>query len=267
MYPRPSPQLGYFFQLNVANTFNLMSKGVIFQKLHATSGDIIQFIPFVRALYAFKFFLFYNHRNCENDFTIIPFAMGTHQGDPLGGPLFVLTHFRALSSIVNHFPSCLFPSIVDDTHIISPPLVVSFAYGHFQTKFRAIVLSIQPHKCVAWSPSGLTPNFNTPSQFTTPTKGIKVLGVPLGTITFTSSFIKKTLQKYARHVDLLLRMGDVQVAFVILTPCFMQRLSYILQCTLPSSTFIKSLISFDFSLHKMFGFFWVQNPLIAMKYF
>jgi hypothetical protein len=40
---------------------------------------------------------------------------------------------------------------------------------------------------------GLLPNFNTPSQFTTPSKGIKVLKVPLGTSSFTSSFIKDAL--------------------------------------------------------------------------
>ncbi len=54
-------------------------------------------------------------------------------------------------------------------------------------------------------------------------------------------------------MNLFLRMGDVQVAFGILTHCFVQRPSYLLQCTPPSSIFIESLISFDFSLHKMFG--------------
>jgi hypothetical protein len=53
-------------------------------------------------------------------------------------------------------------------------------------------------------------------------------------------------------MDLLIRMGDVQVAFGILTHCFMQHLSYLLQCTLPSSTFIESLISFDPSLFQAF---------------
>jgi hypothetical protein len=56
-------------------------------------------------------------------------------------------------------------------------------------------------------------------------------------------------------VDLLLRMGDVQVAFGILICCFMQRPSYLLQCTPSSSTFIKSFISFYSSLHKVFGCF------------
>jgi len=62
--------------------------------------------------------VFYNHHNHEGDVIIIPSTMGTHQGDPLGGALFTLAHFRALHSIVNHFPCYLFPSTVDDTHII-----------------------------------------------------------------------------------------------------------------------------------------------------
>jgi hypothetical protein len=54
-------------------------------------------------------------------------------------------------------------------------------------------------------------------------------------------------------VNLLFRMNDVQVAFGILTHCFVQWLSYLLQCTPPSSTFIKSLTSFDSSLLQVFG--------------
>jgi len=75
--------------------------------------------------------------------------MGTRQSDPLGGALFTLTHFMALHSITIHFPSCLFPPIIDNTHIIDPSSIVSSAYEHFQSKLRVIGLSIQPHKCVA----------------------------------------------------------------------------------------------------------------------
>ncbi len=77
----------------------------------------------------------------------------------------------------------------------------------------------------------------------------------MGTLTFTSSFIKNALQKDVRHVDLLSKMDDVQVAFGILICCFMQCPLYFLQCTPPSSTFIESFISFDSSFHKMFGCF------------
>ncbi len=116
MHLGPSLRLSCF-SLDVTNTFNLISKGVIFQKFRTIGGDIIQFIPFN---HAFKFPLFYNHCNCGDDATIIPFAMGPCHSDLLGGPLFVLTHFRALHSIASHFPSYLFPSITDDIHIIGP---------------------------------------------------------------------------------------------------------------------------------------------------
>ncbi len=144
----------------------------------------MQCIPFIHAFYAFESPLFYSRRNCESDVIVITFAMGTNQGDPLGKALFELAFFRALCFITSHFLSCLFPSIVNDTHIISPPFIVSSTYVHFQTKLYAIGLSIQPHRCVTWSFYGLPLNFNTPSQFTTPLKGIRTLGFPLGTSSF-----------------------------------------------------------------------------------
>ncbi len=143
--------------------------------------------------------------------TIIPYTMGIRQRDPLGGALFVLAHFRALHSTTSCFPSCLFPSIIDDTHIIGPyPLsIISSTYEHFQTKLRAIGLSIQLQKCVAWSFFSLPWNFNTPSELTTPYEGIKIFGVLLGTLTFTSSFIKYALLEDVWHVGLFRKMGDV----------------------------------------------------------
>jgi hypothetical protein len=58
---------------------------------------------------------------------IIAFTMGTRQGDPLRGALFVLIHFKALCFIISHFPFCLFPYIVDDIHITGPfPLYYLF---------------------------------------------------------------------------------------------------------------------------------------------
>jgi hypothetical protein len=91
----------------------------------------MQLIPFVHVLYAFESPLFYNHRNHEGDVIIIPFAMGTCQGDPLGGALCALAHFGVLHSTTSYLSSLLFPSIVDDTHIIGPLSIVSFAYEHF----------------------------------------------------------------------------------------------------------------------------------------
>jgi hypothetical protein len=92
--------------------------------------------------------------------------------------------------------------------------------------------------------------YHYPSQFITPSKGIKVLGVLLNTITFTSSFIEKALQKDVRHWTFSLKW--VMFKWPLKT-CFVQHPSYLLWCTPPSSTFRESLTSFNTSLHEMFG--------------
>jgi hypothetical protein len=131
------------------------------QKFHVINEDINLF-PFVCAFYAFQFPLFYIHCNRDGNVIIIPFAMRTCQGDPLGGTLFTLAHFGALHFTISHFLYCLFPSVVDDILIISLPSIVSFAYEHFQIELGAINISIQPQKCVTWSSFGLPFDFNTP---------------------------------------------------------------------------------------------------------
>jgi len=62
----------------------------------------------------------------------------------------------------------------------------------------------------------------------------------LDTSSFTLSFIKDAM------------LEDVQIVFVIITHCFMQQPSYLLQCTPPIFTFIESLASFDSSFFQMF---------------
>ncbi len=119
MHLKPLPQLGCS-PTKHGKRLQFISRGVIFQKLHVASGDITQFIPFVCAFYAFESPLFDSHRNHESDVIVILFAMGTCQGDPLGGALFAIAHFKALCSTTSHFPSCLVLSIENDTHIVTP---------------------------------------------------------------------------------------------------------------------------------------------------
>jgi len=193
----------------MGNTFNLVSKGVIFQELHVASGDIIHFIPFVRAFYVFVSPLFYSHCNHESKVLIIPSTMETCQGDPLGGALFVLVHFKVLCFTTGYFP------------LLSISLYYRW-HSHHRFPLNCIICiwtfpswvlwdrSFYPtSKSVTWSPSGLLFNFDTPSLFNTPSIGIRVLGVPLGTSSFTSTFVKKNLLEDVQHVDLLLKMGDV----------------------------------------------------------
>jgi hypothetical protein len=102
VHPRPLPQLGCSPVEHGKHIQFGVKKGHI-SKNCVVGGDIMQLSPFVRAFYAFEFPLFYNHYNHEGYVILIPFTMGTRLGDPLGGPLFTLAHFRALHSTISHF--------------------------------------------------------------------------------------------------------------------------------------------------------------------
>jgi hypothetical protein len=99
--------------------------------------------------------------------------------------------------------------MVNDTHIIGPLSIVSFTYEHFQIELHVIGLFIEPHKYVIHLAFGLPLGFNTPFQFITPLERSRVLGVPLGISSFTSSFIKKCPIKRCLTIDFFPRMGDV----------------------------------------------------------
>jgi len=105
----------------MADTFNSVLRRVIFQELRVVGGDIMQLIPFVYAFYAFKSPLFYSHYSHDGDVMVIPSTMGIHQTNILRRALFTLTHLRVLHFTIGRFPSYLFPSIANDTHIINPP--------------------------------------------------------------------------------------------------------------------------------------------------
>jgi hypothetical protein len=122
----------------------LQTPSIRCQKLHVVSGNITQLILLVRAIYAFEFPLFSSHRNRENNVIVNLSTMGICQVDPLGGALFISIHFRTLHYIINHFLFYLFPSIVDDIHIIGPPSIISSTYEHFQIELCVIGLFIQP---------------------------------------------------------------------------------------------------------------------------
>jgi len=117
-------------------------------KLHVVKGDIVRLLYFVHNINALELWFFYN-----NEVIIILSTMGTHQGNLFREPLFGLTHFWTLQFAKVQFPICLFPTIVDDIHIIGHPSVGCINIEFIFLKFNyEIGLSIQPHKCELFCP-------------------------------------------------------------------------------------------------------------------
>jgi len=108
---------------------------------------------------------------------------------------------------------CLFLSLTNDTHILALAHVISIAFNHFASLLVFVGLSIQLCKCSAWAPSSLPHGFILPTKFYCPLSNIKILGVPFGSISFTSSFLQEVLGKDVWHVNVFLILRDVYVTF------------------------------------------------------
>ncbi len=78
--------------------------------------------------------------------------LGTQQGALLGGMLFAWAYFHTFHFIEAMHPTCVFPSLVDDTYIIGPTLCVIFTFLRLLQKFSTLGLLMQLAKCVTWSP-------------------------------------------------------------------------------------------------------------------
>jgi hypothetical protein len=56
---------------------------------------LVSIIPFIRVFYAIHFSFYYQHGWHLEGVNIIESVLSMRQGDPLGGPLYVLAHSRA----------------------------------------------------------------------------------------------------------------------------------------------------------------------------
>jgi hypothetical protein len=106
-------------------------------------------------------------------------------------PLFALVHFPILHYSSRVFPSCLFLSLFDDTHILGLAHVVSLALSHFATQLVFVGLFVQPRKCLDWVPFKLSLGIVPLVELCCPPNGIKILGIPFGLTSFTFFFNKK----------------------------------------------------------------------------
>ncbi len=77
------------------------------------------------------------------------------QGDPLGSPLFALAHYWTLLKTIAWTPIYVFPSLVDDTHIVCLLNEIISTFDHLWTQLALIGLNVKVSKCKFWSPSGI----------------------------------------------------------------------------------------------------------------
>jgi len=88
-------------------------------------------------------------------YNIIESSLNMKHGDSLGGLLFTLAHYWILLKTNTHAPSCVFPSLVDDTHIMGSMSEITHTFDHFSTQLTLVGFRVKVSKCKLWSPSGI----------------------------------------------------------------------------------------------------------------
>ncbi len=78
------------------------------------------------------------------------------KNDPLGGLLFVLTHYRAFLKIIAQVSSYVFPSLTDDTHIMGLMSKIIFSFYHLSTQLALVGLKVKVLECRLWNPFGIS---------------------------------------------------------------------------------------------------------------
>ncbi len=79
-------------------------------------GPLTNIAPFMRLFNGVHFIFYYQHGWHVEGVIIIESFLNMKQGDHLGGPLFVLAHYRTLLKTITWAPSYIFPSLTDLAH-------------------------------------------------------------------------------------------------------------------------------------------------------
>ncbi len=107
---------------------------------------------FTNLFYGVHSFFYYQHGQHEpKGVTIIESSLGTRQGDPLKGPLFALAHYWTFLKTIAQAPSCVFPSLTNDKHIVGLMNEIIPTFDHLSTQLALVELKVKMSKCKLWS--------------------------------------------------------------------------------------------------------------------
>jgi hypothetical protein len=134
---------------------------LLFLKSYEMSWDFWQTLSLLPCCFMVFIFLFTsNMGNMKRGSSLLSHFQAQGKGDPLGGPLFSLAHYRTFLKIITQAPKCVFPSLVDDTHIVGTMNKVVIAFNHLLTQLTLIGLKVNMSTCKLWSPLGIFSSVN-----------------------------------------------------------------------------------------------------------
>ncbi len=111
-------------------------------------------------------FFYYQHGQHVKGVTIIESSLGMRWGDPLGNPLYVLAHYWVILKTIAQAPNYIFPTLVDDIHIMWPMSEITRTFDHLSTQLALVRLKVKMSKYKLRNPLGLFPGLEIPQSYT-----------------------------------------------------------------------------------------------------
>jgi hypothetical protein len=152
---------------------------ITFLELWNVEGLLVNIVPFTM-FYGAHFFFYYQHGQHEEGVTIIESPSSMEVGWILRWFLFALAHYRTFLKSIAQAPNCVFPSLMDDTHIMGPMSEVVPAFDHFSTQLALVGFKVKVLKCKLWSSSKIFWGIEIPQGCTLVIDDLCILGVPVG---------------------------------------------------------------------------------------
>jgi len=116
---------------------------ITFLELCDVGGLLVSIVPFTILFYGAHYSFYYKHGQHVEGVTIIESSSGIRHGDPLGDLLFALAHYQILLETIAWTPSCVFPSLTNDTHIVGPMHEITHTFDHLSTQLTLIGLQVK----------------------------------------------------------------------------------------------------------------------------
>jgi hypothetical protein len=177
---------------------------------------------------------------------------GVQQGDPLGPLLFSLVLHPLAERIEREFPNLdLSVWYLDDGTIIGDKKDVHQVFELLRVEGPRLGLHLNVKKNEIWWPSRTEPDPFPSAVERVENCGVKLLGAPIGTEEYTTTFVTKRLKVLREVCGLLEQVDDAQIEFGLFRGCLAyNKINHLLR-TCPPAVLRGAIDQFDLHFQDM----------------